>query len=123
MDSREKSFAAASEASKLLITLATGVIVFCVTLVNFKQGDATSLAPGTGCQKLLLACSWAALLLCTGSGIWVQLSITHVLSEDSDKAPVGVWNMKIRFPFMLQIISFVFGMTLLVAYGAWKLFG
>jgi hypothetical protein len=52
----------------------------------------------------------------------VQLSVTHVLSEASDENPASVWDVKIRFPFILQILAFVFGMVLLVAYGAWRLF-
>jgi len=122
MDTGEKSFAGASETSKLLITLSTGVIAFCVTLLNSELSKPTALVPITCGQKILLAGSWLVLLLCTGSGIWVQLSITHVLSEAAAKSPPNVWDMKIRFPYMLQIISFVVGMALLVAYGGWKLF-
>jgi hypothetical protein len=123
VDSRDKSFAAAGETSKLLITLATGVIAFCVTLANPEQGKLTALLPLTSCQKALLACSWTVLLFCAGFGIWVQLSITHVLSQDTKEKPADVWSIKIRFPYMLQIGAFVVGMALLVAYGGWKLFG
>jgi hypothetical protein len=122
MDTVEKSFAAATETSKLLITLSTGVIAFCVALLNPEIDKLTALVPITVGQKILLAGSWFILLLCTGFGIWVQLSITHVLSQASEKRPADVWDMKIRFPYMLQIGVFVLGMALLVAYGAWKLF-
>jgi hypothetical protein len=122
MDSVEKSFASASETSKLLITLSTGVIAFCVTLLNPEIGKLTALVPVTLGQKVTLASSWFALFLCTGCGVWVQLSITHILSRASDTEPPNVWNLKIRFPYMLQIGAFGLGMALLVAYGACKLF-
>jgi len=122
MDAVEKSFEAATETSKLLITLSTGVIAFCVTLLNAEIGKLTTLVPITCGQKVLLAASWLVLLFCTGFGIWVQLSITHVLSGSTDVQPANVWSRKIRVPYMLQIGAFVLGLTLLVAYGGWKLF-
>jgi hypothetical protein len=122
MDAREKSFESATETSKLLITLSTGVIAFCVTLLNAEIGKLTTLVPTTCGQKVLLAGSWLVLLFCTGSGVWVQLSLVHVLSEDTEDSPADVWNPKIRVPYMMQIGAFVLGMTLLVAYGGWKLF-
>ena len=122
MDAVEHSFASASDTSKLLITLSTGVIAFCVTLLNSELGKPAALVPVTSGQKIVLAGSWLVLLLCTGFGIWVQLSITHVPSGAPTRVPPNVWAMKIRFPYMLQILSFVAGMTLLVVYGGWKLF-
>jgi len=122
VDAPEKSFASAAETSKLLITLSTGVIAFCVTLLNADLTKHTALEPASLGQKVLLAGCWLILLLCTGSGIWVQLSLTHILSEADEGNPPNVWDIKIRFPYMLQIISFVAGMALLVAYGGWRLF-
>jgi hypothetical protein len=122
MDATEKSFESATETSKLLITLSTGVIAFCVTLLNAEIGKLTTLVPTTCGQKVLLSGSWLVLLFCTGFGIWVQLSIVHVLSQATVTKPADVWSPKIRVPYMLQISAFVLGMTLLVAYGGWKLF-
>jgi hypothetical protein len=122
MDATEKSFESATETSKLLITLSTGVIAFCVTLLNPEIGKQTALAPVTVGQKLMLASSWFALFLCTGFGIWVQLGITHILSQATVTTSPDVWNIKITFPYILQICAFAAGMGLLVAYGGCKLF-
>jgi hypothetical protein len=122
MDTVEKSFAAATETSKLLITLATGVIAFCVALLNPEVGKATALVPVTCGQKVLLALFLFVLLLCIGFGIWVQLSITHVLSKASEENAASVWNIKIRFPYILHLAAFILGMALLVLYGGWKIF-
>jgi hypothetical protein len=51
VDLLEKSFASASEASKLLITLATGVIAFCVAVINVKAADTTILTPVSSFQS------------------------------------------------------------------------
>ncbi len=66
MDRQEKSFEVAGETSKLLITLSTGIIAFCVTLINPEKDKLTSLVPITLWQKSLLGISWLILLLCTG---------------------------------------------------------
>jgi hypothetical protein len=55
MDRLEKSFASATETSKLLITLFTGVIAICVTLVINESGQIVGLEPLTFVQKILLA--------------------------------------------------------------------
>jgi hypothetical protein len=122
MDLAEKSFNSATEASKLLITLSTAVTAFCVAVVNVESSRPTSLTPVTNWQKALLASSWFVLLLCSGAGIWVQLAITHVLSVVAANRTVTIWDKAIRVPYMLQIVTFVLGMALLVAYGGWRLF-
>jgi hypothetical protein len=63
-----------AEASKLLITLSTGVIAFCVAVVNVKEGQQTLLTPTTDYQKFGLVASWLLLLIATGGGVWTQLA-------------------------------------------------
>ncbi len=117
MDFLEKSFTSAAEASKLLITLSTGVIAFCVTVTNVKETDKTLLAPSTGYQRFVLISSWVLLLIATGIGVWTQLAITHVLSEASQSQPPSAWNQKITVPFQLQIVTFLLGVVALTLYG------
>jgi|SRR6266705_138861 hypothetical protein len=121
MDRQEKSFEVAGETSKLLITLSTGIIAFCVTLINPEKDKLTSLVPITLWQKSLLGISWLILLLCTGAGIWVQLSVIHVLSQAKDSEPT-VWDKKVTVPYCLQLALFMAGMILLVVYGGWRQF-
>jgi hypothetical protein len=134
------SFQAAAETSKLLVTLATAVIAFCVTFINVEPGKTTLLTPATTGQKVLLVCSWLVLLVCAGAGIWVQLALTHVLSaagpgksesttkskasqnSESPVVSITIWNRAIQFPYIVQVVAFVLGMTLLVTYGGWRLF-
>jgi hypothetical protein len=121
MDFVEKSFASASEASKLLITLGTGVIAFCVAVINVKDADKTILTPISTFQKWSLAISWFTLVVSIGIGVWTQLAITDVLSKGTAANPTSPWSLKIRFPFVLQIVSFVLGILGLVIYSVVRL--
>lgn len=123
MDTQEKSFAAASETSKLLITLCTGVLAFCVAVTNVKSADSTIFTPQSLCQKIGLAGSWLALLLSISVGAWAQLSIAHVLSISTGSHPESIWNLRIRVPFMLQIIFFLVGLLTLSIYATVRMFG
>ena len=116
MDYVEKSFASASEASKLLITLATGVIAFCTAVVNVKDNDKTLLTPASIRDKWFLGAALVALLTSVAIGLWTQLAITDVLSQGNDAAPASAWSRKITFPFQGQIIVFLFGILLLTVY-------
>ncbi len=118
MDVREKSFQAAAEASKLLFTLGTGSLGAGLALLNFEIGkNPPSLSPVSWAQRFVVASALIALLISVALGVCTQLAITHVLSMDTAKAPADVWNLKIRWPFCVQIITFLFGAIALVGYG------
>jgi hypothetical protein len=123
MDYEEKSFAAAGETSKLLITLSTALVAFCAAVVNVKVAEPTLFSPASTCQKLTLVVSWAMLLISTALGIWAQLAITHVLSKATAAAPPSVWSGKITLPVQTQILTFLLGLILLAVYGCIRLFG
>ena len=123
MDSREKSFDTAIGSSKLMITLCTAVIAFCVAVTNVKSADATIFTPEGVCQKLTLAASWIALVLSVAAGAWTQLGITHVLSHATYQQPADIWSVKIRIPFILQICLFLGGLLILSGYASWRMFG
>jgi hypothetical protein len=116
VDFLDKSFASAGDTSKLLITLCTGVIAFCVTIVNVKSADKTLLAPATHFETRILETSLVLLLISAAMGVWTQLSITHVLSEASEANPPSAWNRKIVVPFQLQLVAFLAGLLALTLY-------
>src|SRR4051812_11853709 len=117
MDFVEKGFAQASDASKQLITLATAVIAFCVTVVNVKVAEPTFFTPTSSTQKVLLAVCWLGFVVSIGAGVWTQLAITHVLSLGTTTSPSSPWGRKITIPLIIQIVSFVAGTALLALYG------
>ena len=123
MDAREKSFDTAIGSSKLMVTLCTAVVAFCIAIVNVKSGDNTIFTPEDICQKAALSVALLLLLLSIGGGAWTQLAMTHVLSEGTYQNPPDIWNPKVRFPFMIQIALFLLGLLVLAGYTAWKMFG
>jgi hypothetical protein len=124
MDYIEKSFASATETTKLLITLATALIAFCVGVVNVKSGDATLLTPLPGLARWFLAACWLLLLLSVGSGVWTQLSITGELADAKPTGePPSAWSKAITLPFRIQILTFLAGVVALTVYGFLRLAG
>ena len=123
MDALEKSFDAASEASKLLITLCTAVVAFGIAVINVKSGDATVFTPLKTADKVMLASSWFVLVSSIACGVWTQFAIAHVLSKATDSAPASIWSKRIRVPFWWQIAFFLGGLLLMVSYSLVRMFG
>ncbi len=117
MDTKEKAFEYASETSKLLITLSTGIIAF---LIAFLDKDAM-LKPDSDFDKFLVGISWILLLGSAIVGVWTQLGITNVLEpkpEDKNESFIQtIRNEKIKFPFKIQIVLFALGIITTVLYG------
>lgn len=120
MDTTEKAFDFASESSKLLITLSTGVIAF---MIAFLDKDA-SMKPVTDFEKVVLIISWIIFLVSAIVGVWTQLALTNVLEPKVKPSPFSptIQNEKIKLPFKIQIISFVLGIAMTVVYGGIKIF-
>tara|TARA_R110000851_G_scaffold331929_1_gene506956 strand:+ start:2733 stop:3104 length:372 start_codon:yes stop_codon:yes gene_type:complete len=123
MDSREKSFDTAIGTSKLMITLSTAVLAFCVAIVNVQSGVQTIFTPDVISQKVMLTIIFAFLIGSIAMGAWMQLGVTHILSVATHEAPPDIWSVKIRVPFMFQFCLFILGMAILAGYGVWKLYG
>jgi hypothetical protein len=120
MDATEKAFDFASESSKLLITLSTGVIAF---MIAFLDKDS-SMKPGTTCEKVILIISWLIFLFSAIVGVWTQLALTNVLEPKPKPTTFNptIQEDKIKFPFKIQIILFVLGVAMTVLYGGVKIF-
>ena len=117
MDTHEKAFEFASETSKLLITLSTGVIAF---LIAFLDNEAL-LKPNSLIDKLAMATSWVLLLGSAIIGVWTQLALTNVLEPNGENKKDGfkqtIQNEKIKVPFKIQIVLFGLGIITTVIYG------
>ena len=120
MDATEKSFDFASESSKLLITLSTGIIAF---MIAFLDKDA-NMKPANGDEKFVLLLTWIIFLVSAIVGIWTQLALTDVLEpkEKTEAYNPTIRDTKIKVPFRLQAISFILGVILTVIYGFVKFF-
>jgi hypothetical protein len=121
MDITDKAFQYASETSKLLITLSTGVIAFTVTFID-KQSLFKPDEHNLG-QRTILVVSWVLLLAAAIIGIWTQLALTDILEP---KVKVhgylpSIRNRKVKIPFQLQAIIFIAGIICTVIYGLMKI--
>ena len=117
-DITEKSFEYASSSSRLLTTLATGIIAFTVTFSKEFGEKPTSSAQG----KLLLV-SWVLLLASAFLGCCTLLAMTGEIDPPKRTAEhkPSIRNPKVKFPLQLQIVTFMFGVLLIVIYGGLKL--
>ena len=95
----EKSFDFASDVTKQLIALATGVVT--VTLA-FGENVLT-LTGSSGRGWLVLA--WVFFLLSIVFGVWTLLALTGSMAAKRD-GPPSIWAKNVRIPSVLQIFAF-----------------
>ena len=99
-----------------------GGLAVGLAVLNTEAGKATTMTPVSACHRIVLAASMVALLAAVGIGVWTQLAVTQVLSEDGNPLP-DVWDRRITIPFRLQIGTFLLGVMGLVGYGIARLSG
>jgi len=112
MDEQTRAaFNSASDTSKQLIALATGLLALEITFAKelIVRLDATS--------KCLVGISWVLLLSSVMAGIWMLLAITGSLCRASNITPDTVYGSNIRIPAFLQIALFVGGLFVTVWFG------
>ncbi|HMG75315.1 MAG TPA: hypothetical protein VK582_17590 [Pyrinomonadaceae bacterium] len=118
-DAKEKSFEYATDSSKLLITLSTGIIAFTVTFAK-----DFGVKPSSRAQSVLLLMSWIALLASAVLGVSTLLAITGELeppTKRDDYIP-SIRAHKIKHLLSWQIVTFLGGIVLIVIYGGLKIF-
>lgn len=105
---QSKAFDFASGITKLLISLATGVITITLTFgSNYLTKLVTILHP---CYLLW---SWILLAFSVSSGILVLMAMTGILSKSEHP---NVYSCNVRFLEVLQIISFLIGLFLAISF-------
>lgn len=109
-DQTKQAFASASDLTKQLIALSTGVLGLEVSFASgiFKVGIPT---------LWQLQWSWVLLLISLGAGVQVFMALTATLASAEELAPSSIFNMNIRIPSYLQVVCFGFGMLFTVWYG------
>lgn len=104
---QQKAFDFASDATKQLITVATGVVT---ATVLFSSGlDTRSRAWGLA--------SWIALTLSVVFGLMTLLNLTGNLQNATDAKPASINAKGIRQFSQIQIALFLVGVVLMVAFG------
>src|SRR5258708_1415065 len=120
MDTTEKAFQYASESSKLLITLSTGIIAFMITFLD----KVVFMKPGSMCEKVILIVAWVIFLGSAIVGVWTQLALTDILEPKtkSSQFKPTIRSRKVKVPFQIQAITFISGIIMIVIYGCLKMF-
>lgn len=110
--SLQLGFEFASELSKQIITLSTGILALTITF----HKDVLEGQPRRADR--LLAWAWAALLLAVLFGIWHLMALTGHLVSPEGASEIG---SSARGPAALQVLAFATGLGLVIAYGALNL--
>ncbi|WP_373088277.1 hypothetical protein [Sneathiella sp.] len=109
---------AASETTKQIVTLATGMIALSVTFAEkFKVGDGAITVPWQ------LPVSWLAFGATVFLGVWTLMAITGVVNTATLAGGTADANsVSIRFPAILMVLSFVIGIFFAIAAGYAKFY-
>jgi hypothetical protein len=113
MDEQAKAaFASASDTSKQLITLATGLLALEITFGKDFIGKFDTVSKG------LVGASWVLLLLSVVAGIWTLMALTGSLGQVKDRPTAeSVYSWNVRIPSITQVLFFVGGLAFTVWFG------
>ncbi|MBI4246747.1 MAG: hypothetical protein HY728_09615 [Candidatus Rokubacteria bacterium] len=108
----EKAFDFASDATKQLIALSTGILTLTITFAKDILRDVTGLPRG------LLGLAWLGYLVSVVAGVWVLLALTGTL-EPPPGAPadVSIRGKNVVWPSIVQVLMFLAATALVVAFG------
>lgn len=113
----QKAFEFASDSTKQLITLATGIVALTITFSKDILGGV-DFGP-----RLLLMMAWSVYLVSIIFGVWTLLALTGSLEpmHSLDKRPdASIWGKNVRLPSIIQIVTFLIATLLVVVFGIWS---
>ncbi len=101
-----------SDLTKQLMTISSGMIALSITFLN----DIFKSSP-TNRNWALKAC-WLFYLMTIVFGFWTLMGLTGGVSRlMSDPNADGAFEMNVKFPAFLQILSFLLGTVFLIIFG------
>jgi len=108
-DQAKQAFTAASDWSKQILTLSTGIVTLTVTFSDKVFGE---LSNG---EKGLLFTSWLLYLISILGGIWVMTTLAGTLAYDAE---VGAGDVKeSERQALLQVVTFIAGTAFIAIFG------
>jgi len=111
-EATKKAFDFASETTKQLLTLSTGIIALTITFSK----DFVHQLPAMAVSFLVWA--WLAYLLSIVFGIWTLMALTGTLQPSSGEAArLTIWGKNVTRPASFQILSFLAGLALTICFG------
>ena len=110
-DQTKQVFTSASDWSKQILTLSTGIVTLTITFADKIFGDLSS------GEKWLLYVSWALYLVSIFFGVWFLSALTGTLATGTSLTPASVNGANMRIPGLLQLFAFVAGTAAIVIFG------
>ena len=110
-DWRKTAFTFAQDATKQLITLATGVIALTITFFHeFASSPSAE-------SKRWIEWSWVVFVLSIVAGLWTLTALTASLEPKRKDPEPSIWGANVRVPSVLQIVLFLLAVVLTVIAG------
>ena len=111
MDEQTKyAFSSASDTSKQLITLSTGVLALELT---FRK----DIAPHPrDVDAWLLDASWVCLAISIIAGVVTLMALTGSTAQKSQPTASAIYGTNVKVPPLIQVFSFLLGIFLSVIY-------
>ena len=101
----------AGDLTKQLITLSTAILTLTASY-------AKTMSSGTPVGNRSLRVAWGAYLASIVFGVWVLMALTGVLAIGTKGADPVVYESSIRWPAVLQILTFVAATGAIARYGS-----
>jgi hypothetical protein len=109
-EQRKAAFDSASDVTKQLITLATGIIAISITFSKDIIGNTTA-------HRAFLSASWIVYVVSIVFGVWTLLAITGELEPKTTLSrDPSIRQSNVTAPSAIQILMFLAATVLLVLY-------
>jgi hypothetical protein len=110
-DQAKQAFASASDWSKQILTLSTGIVT---VTVSFSDKIFGPLSHG---EKLFLYGSWVVYLVSILGGVWTLSALTGTLAGATEPSSSDVYKSNTRVPAIVQVVAFVLATISIVVFG------
>jgi len=111
-EAAKKAFDFASETTKQILTLCTGIIALTITFSK----DFVHQVPSGAIAFLVWA--WLAYFTSIVFGIWTLMALTGTLQPKAGSVtPPRIWGSNVTAPATLQVLSFLTGLILTILFG------
>jgi len=101
---------AASDLSKQLISLSSGIIALTITFTKDSVHDSKR-------ARRLISIAWVGYFLSILCGIWELMAITGTLEPIDGHAEPSIRGSNVVIPSMAQILTFAVSTLLIIAFG------
>lgn len=110
-DHAKQAFASATDWSKQILTLSTGILTLTISFADKIFGD---LSNG---EKWLLWIAWVLYIVSIIGGVWMLSALTGKLGGANPPVASDVYGSSTRRPAFLQLAAFVTATIVLVIFG------